>query len=65
MAHLLALKIPLLLAFSTLGLTRVWLGLAAGELAAAVAALIVLRVARPDRALSEDGLGFAGRGPAL
>lgn len=62
---LLLLKVPLLLAFSTLGLTGVWIGLAAGELAAATAALIVLRIARPDRSVSAEGLGFAGRGPAL
>lgn len=62
---LLVLKVPLLLAFSTIGLTGVWLGLAAGELAAAIAALIVLRITRPDRGSSEERLGFAGRGPAL
>ena len=62
---LLALKIPLLLAVSTLGLTGVWIGLAAGELAAAIVALIVLRVARPDAILSGKSFGFARRRPAL
>ena len=62
---LLALKIPLLLAFSTLGLTGVWIGLASGELAAAIVALIVLRVARPDAILSGKPFGFARRRPAL
>ena len=62
---LLLLKIPLLLAFSTLGLTGVWIGLSAGELAAAIAALIVLRVARPDVDVSGKPFGFARRRPAL
>ncbi|MFG3338385.1 MATE family efflux transporter [Glycomyces sp. NPDC048151] len=40
---LLALKIPAVLAFSALGPTGVWIGLAAGELAAAAAAAVLLK----------------------
>lgn len=51
---LLALKIPAVLAFSAAGPTGVWTGLAVGDLAAAAAALVLLRafaVVRPARAV--------------
>ena len=56
---LLGLKIPLLLGFAQLGATGVWIGLAAGEVAAAAAALVVLRVARPGVLRPVDSDGFA------
>ncbi len=56
---LLLLKIPVLLILSRYGTTGVWVGLAAGELAAAVAALVVLRIARPEAALTAGAAGFA------
>lgn len=43
---LVVLKIPLLLLFGAFGGPGVWIGLAAGEIAAALAALILLRVQR-------------------
>ncbi|MEU6248599.1 MATE family efflux transporter [Glycomyces sp. NPDC047010] len=51
---LLVLKIPAVLAFSALGPAGVWTGLAVGDLAAAAAALVLLRVfavVRPARAV--------------
>ncbi|GAA1680962.1 MATE family efflux transporter [Glycomyces endophyticus] len=47
---LLALKIPAVLAFGTLGATGVWIGLAVGELAAAAAALALLARRRREPA---------------
>lgn len=46
---LLAIKIPAVLAFSTLGPTGVWIGLATGELAAAAAAFALLKRLNSDQ----------------
>jgi len=45
---LLALKVPAVLAFSTIGTTGVWIGLAVGELTAAAVALVLLMRPTPE-----------------